>query len=378
MGRDLVFKDVPEDIASYLMEKGFAEICERGADKKFRKFEKILVEFAEEKGSDILKESISSLIKVEPQQIKQITKQLMGAMSKKMVSSLTPQLSTILKQGKLLERYAKGIAALSWVNIGLNVANLCVNAAGFAIVNQKLNEVKEELNQMRATLNKLAASEDIKWLDQYERVISDYSYMLDCEKTGKPFSEEKLHDLSVNMYHTLDVLQKLFMQDAFNNNNALLDAIYALIPLFSQTLIRYDNVYYFSNKDHIRIGSKLPNDQSKWLNLFDSLYSDAFLDRIQDLCILEKRMSTREASQAVALSFYAVASAKQDVLDNEMILLGCRTKQDYELLEANMNQYAEESFMEEVMKETAAPEEMRAMMENVFDQYELEQNLAHA
>ena len=329
MGRDIILKNVSEEFANYIEENGFAEICMRGVKNRFKDFEPFLVEFVEENGKDILKDGVKSLLQRAPEVNEKALNQLVGLVGKKLMNVAAPEFGKLFQMNEAILQSVKLASRLNWISIGLSVANLCVNIYGFEKLSGKLDEVSRNLSQVQETLNKMATADEIAQLKVFDKVISRYSYMLDQEKIGKPFSEENLYNLVNDIYHTLDQLRSLFVKDAFNNNPALLDAIFTLVPLFEQTIIRYDRVYYFANKDAIKAGSKFSNEHNKWMNLFDDIYSDRFLGRIRDYCMLDKRMSMRESTQAAALSFYATASAKQEVLDSMELLLHSDTVEEY-------------------------------------------------
>lgn len=380
MGRDIILKNVSEEFANYIEENGFAEICMRGVKNRFKDFEPFLVEFVEENGKDILKDGVKSLLQRAPEVNEKALNQLVGLVGKKLMNVAAPEFGKLFQMNEAILQSVKLASRLNWISIGLSVANLCVNIYGFEKLSGKLDEVSRNLSQVQETLNKMATADEIAQLKVFDKVISRYSYMLDQEKIGKPFSEENLYNLVNDIYHTMDQLRSLFVKDAFNNNPALLDAIFTLVPLFEQTIIRYDRVYYFANKDAIKAGSKFSNEHNKWMNLFDDIYSDRFLGRIRDYCMLDKRMSMRESTQAAALSFYATASAKQEVLDSMELLLQSDTVEEYYYLLSLMDQYAEEKFEEKVLSSTEEmnQEEMKAMLGEVFEKYEQMQSYAMA
>lgn len=372
-GTDILLKDVPEELVKYLNDTGFAELCQRGKFKRFSKYKKLAFDILDNSKKNVPEEVIQKVLGINQAESRRMLGEVVKQINNGFLNN-SMNYDKLLNQGKFLIENAKILNVLSWVNIGLNVANLCVTAAGFAVVNKKLNTVIAEINNVKAKLEQMNAAGEIKTLESFEKVISRYSMMLDRKRIGRPLSEDELAELIDEMYHTLNVMQRLFVNDVFENKAALLDAIYALTPMYAQTLIRYDRVYYFANKNVLGSKSKFHSDHDKWLNLFDEIYSDRFLDSVQDYCILDKKLNNRDASEAVALSFYAVFEAKQDVLDGQKLLLQTSSAEEYNNLVHLMDGYMKSEFEKELSETDAlSPEELKALLSGVFEQYELQQ-----
>ena len=348
---------VSYEMAKKIKECGLAEIAIRGEYARFKDIVKVAV--AIEQHSDKPEEIINSLMRTAQQmlgisekdasQIKKNVKQVARFVGDGNLQIDSRQLGGLVNEGmKFLFSNGDLGKMVPYLNVGLAAANLCMTAAAFALISEKINQISAEMKDIKKELNGIAENQEIAWIEKYEDVISDYSHMLDRKKIKDEFTSEEYYELAKKMNLTMQSLIQVFMRDACTDPAEILNALYALMPMLANLLCEYDRKYYFSNKDQITSGSRFHNEHPKWMQTLNTMYSQDFLDKLQDYLFINLNMSSADTNEAVTVSFMHAAYAITRVNDEDAILLKCDSMDDYNKIQNYIDQKAKEKAIESI------------------------------
>lgn len=280
-----------EQLKPFLNDKNVLEIVARGKDQKFKEFFNI---------------AINDLPNV---QDSETMKKLLNEVKKNVnLSELN------LKQ-------LENIASIGNLNLVLNGVNLCATCAGFAILYAKLEKMNTELDQKLNELKKTAKDiQDINVGYLFKEVISDHRDMLDRIKIQRPYSEEQMRKLVDRENNLLSVLIESLEKDVSSDNRQLILSIITLTAMLTATLKKFDEQYYFNNKELIDSKERWHTSHETWMKVFDILSSPWFVEKLQDHAILEQKLDTRCADIFYESLIEQVRNMKQDVIDNMKLL----------------------------------------------------------
>lgn len=169
---------------------------------------------------------------------------------------------------------------------------------------------------------------------EFKKVVSSHMDMLDHRKTQKYYSQEQMWQLVADEYNVLDLLISTFKADISNNREDLLFSILSLAEMLSVSLKYFDEVYYFENKERISTGQYWHLSHDSWVQSYDTLSSPSFMEMIQDFGCFELGLNTVE-NDCFYINFYdQVKGFKQDVLDNQEMILAI---DDWDLFKTILN-----------------------------------------
>ena len=102
----------------------------------------------------------------------------------------------------------------------MNGLNLAATSAGFAIMYEKLDNISSEMKLQFDELKHVVKQEhDVRAIYEFEKVLGEYTDMLDCRRRQQPYSEEQMRFLVQKLYTVLKLLIDLFRKDIASNNH---------------------------------------------------------------------------------------------------------------------------------------------------------------
>lgn len=291
MSEILTIKTI-EDLIPFLNDKNILEIAIREKNKHFKTFQKIAL-------NDIPKQEEKELLN-------------------KAIQALNKNIGISEKNLNIITNLVK----VEKIGLLLNGLNLCATCAGFAIVCTKLNEMSTEINrqisQLQTTIKK---GVDIQTGYEFKKVLSDHTDMLDCRRKQQPYSEEKMRELVDQEYNVLSMLINVFQQDIAEDYKTLIFSIFSLLSMFTVSLRYFDEIYYdkyhsvFSGKNVWHIAHE------NWMSIYTVLSSEWVIKKVQDYAMFETDLTTVEVDAYYISLLDQVLEQKQDVEDNQTLIL---------------------------------------------------------
>lgn len=285
-------------LAGLVDDNGFLEVVTRDKKKKFKTFYKVMLSNnSETAGNDL---------------------------AQKAVDMLSGNLELNMTNMNMLNNVAK----IGQIGVILNGLNLCATCAGFAIMYKKLDQMKDQINQqfsmIKGTLNK---GQDIESTDKFNWILSEHTNMLDCQRKGQPFSEDKMRELVDREYEVLSRLIDAYNKGIYADQGALIFSIFSLLAMFTVSLRMFDETYYYNNYKVLGEKEAWHLSHIKWMGIYDTMSSDWFVERIQDFGCLDAGLTTTEVDLYYAMLLDQVADLREDVEDNQKLIVALKNKE---------------------------------------------------
>ncbi len=312
---------VLEDLRKYLNDKGLIEIVIRDKNKRYKVFQKVVIDDLKQ---DELAEKVQQAVDLLHQKI---------------------------HEGERALNVLNNISKLNKLSIVLEGANLCATCVGFAIMSAKLDKISAQIADVVALYQENVA---INANFEFKKVLSEHSNMLDCRKKQKYYTEDQMRELIDDEYNVLELLIDIFSSGISNSREELLIAILSLAQMLSVSLRYFDEIYYYDNKEKIGNGEYWHLSHNKWMDAFDRLSSTDFIKQIQDYGIFEKALNTIENDCFYIGIYDQVKSLKQDVEDNQEMIAAIDNKELFDIVMNGINQETKEEIAA-ALEEVGAP-----------------------
>ena len=291
MSADVVINSL-EDLWQFVNDKGVVEIIVRDGKKKYKQFINVAINSTSEKAQ---KEALQNAMQ---------------------------NLSSLVKNNQKLIGQLANVAKLQNFGLLLNGINLCSTCAGFAIMYAKLDKMSAEIGmQIKALQDTVKKGQDVKADYEFQKVLANHTDMLDCEKCQKPYSEKQMRNLVDDEYNVLTLLINVLQKDISNDRQSLVFSIFSLASMLAVSLRKYDEEYYFNN--HAVLGDKnvWHASHDKWVSAFDTLTSDWFVEKLQDLGMFELDLNTSETDAYYLTLVEQARDLKDSIKDNQDLIV---------------------------------------------------------
>lgn len=280
-----------EDLQKYLNDNGVLEIAQRRKDSRFKSFPKVVIDTSSEKQGKELGRNVIQLLN---------------------------------KNTELSERNLKLLTSVSRVqniSLVLNGLNLCATGIGFAIIFKKLdkesNRLSRQINQLQSIVKQ---TQDLHNEAMFNIVLAEHMDMLDCQRRQRPYSEAQMRKL-VDMEHiVLSLLISSFQKGISEDNSATILAIFSLLAMFTVSLRTFDELYYYNN--HEVLGEDAWHlSHDRWMEVYDTLTSQWFIEKLQDYGTFETSLSTAEVDAYYISLLDQVKDCRCEIKDNQSLII---------------------------------------------------------
>lgn len=303
MAADIVINSL-EQLAKFMNDKGIFEIALRGEKKKFTQFVRVAIENlpqGEASKQQMANKLFNAMNNANP---------LMGGLN---LAGNGVNTAIGVKSLKMLGEITK----LNQFNLILSGVNLCATCVGFAIMFKKLDKMSSKINEV---LSAVKTSHKIYVQYEFKKVLSEHSNMLDSRRLQKPYSEEKMRELVDAEYNVLDMLIEAFLENSTGDEETLIFSIYSLASMLAASIMYFDEVYYFTNKENITDGKMWHSSHDTWLSIFDRITATGFVERIQDYGMFELDLNTEENDYYYKNLFEQIIGLKEGIRDNQALI----------------------------------------------------------
>lgn len=312
---DVLHVNAVEQLKPFLNKDNIVEIAVRAKDRKFKAFQKIaLGELHDEKAREAL-ENVANAMKK----------------------------NNLLQANNL--KKLEHLARLNNIGLVLNGLNLCATCAGFALVLNKLDEMSKEIDQsIKALEQDIKSIQDVNSGLKYRDVLLDHQNMLDRKRRNKPYDEEKMSELVNDEYNVLCMLLEMLEKNVSNNNEQLICSIFSMASMLTVSLMEFDEIYYFNNKESIEDGNCLHSLHDHWMSVYETLSSDWVVEKLQDIAVFDMNLDTLGADIYYEELQDQVEEMRQEVEDNDSLI---STLDDPDLLQ-DLRDYNNQMFIESI------------------------------
>lgn len=337
------------EVEEMLGKRGYYEVVHRLKDGTIKKIYKITAEQLNQSGETRAFNVINSLASQKKETLKVINsvkKQLnsIAGDSKSILNGVNQVIGDI----SCLKDVMKNVELLQSVNIGFTAANLATTVVGFMIMNQKLDKISSDIKDMKEMIKKIGLKQQLDISREIDEVIADYNEMIDCDKRKQELTEKQYYELTRKLHGCIEYLYQVFAADAVFDRTKILNAIYTLLPMYSNVMRRYDTCYYYKNKSVISDNQKLHIDHDKWLKTFDHFTDSTFLEEFFDFWFIERKCGFEEVELASLAECSLVLDCKQLVENNLLIMECLEEKEQYDTFEDEIIEEATKTVNEKV------------------------------
>ena len=231
---DLMFKNIPEELAKRILEAGKGELAFRKGNQRFEMMKKYAVQLVKNNKSQFNPEVFSKL------------------------------------------------------NVALAAVNVAATVISTIIICNKLNRMGDQLNEIRKGL------EDIKDLQLRTTVLQadtklTEEYKLNSRRIekGEKIPKDEMLDFIRECNRNIGTL---YTSRNEANLDTILGEIFILLPMMYSYIMLYYQTYYTPEE-----GANVLHED--WVRTLDNLASDEFMNEIQDYMFLEKGLSNRDVNE---------------------------------------------------------------------------------
>ncbi|RRD31659.1 hypothetical protein EII38_05470 [Streptococcus minor] len=280
-----------EDLKQFVNKDQIIEIALRGKESKFKTFQKVAF-------SDIQDNEAKKLVQKALNMVGQnndiATRNL----------QLTQSITTVQNFGLIL-----------------NGINLAATTVGFAIMYAKLNSMSEDINQQFRELTHIVKQgHEVHSSFEFDKVLGDYTDMLDCRRRQQPYTEEKMRILVDQIFNVLNLLVEIFQRGIAVNNNSLITSIFSLLSMLTVSLKIFDEQYYFNNREVLKNQAVWHSSHDKWMNIYNRLNSYWFAEKLQDYAYFETNLTTLGVDVYYTELMDQIIGLENEIVDNQMLI----------------------------------------------------------
>ncbi|HEM3665968.1 TPA: hypothetical protein U1C77_001658 [Streptococcus suis] len=280
-----------EQLQQFVNKDQIMEIVIRGKKRKFKNFQKVAF-------NNLQQNEITSLVKN--------------------AINMVGENNQILTQNlELIQR----VIAFQNLGLVLNGVNLAATTAGFAIMYAKLNRLSKDINQQFRELNNTVKhGHEVYSSFEFDKVLGDYTDMLDCRRRQQPYSEEKMRVLVDQIYSVLNLLIEIFQRGISVNNNDLITSIFSLLSMLTVSIKFFDEQYYFNNKEVLSNQSAWHSSHDKWMSVYSRLSSAWFAEKLQDYAYFEANLIVLGVDVYYIELMNQIIELQNEVVDNQQLI----------------------------------------------------------
>lgn len=298
---DIIFAETLKQLGMFANDKNIIEIVVRDSKKRIKAFQKVVLNDLPETQQ---KEAVNKVIGSLNRNIRLTERNLLlNSRNTVMLEKTTALLSKMSK--------------LQGLGLAFSGANLVATCAGFAIMYKKLDSINKEIDRQFVEANKnLKQGTEIWQSFEFDKVLSDYSNMLDCRRKRKPYSEDAMRKLVDHECNVLNMLIRLYEKDHYVDQDNLVVSIFSLLGMFSKSIQYLDEIYYENNSEVIDDDLICHSSHDRWMNVFDELSQQWFIDKLQDHATFDLDLDIEETDAYYISMMDQIFEKKQEIEDN--------------------------------------------------------------
>ncbi len=293
------------------------------------------VEENSEKAGEMLSEACSKALNRNTAAIKDVRKQVSDVM--KGVSNITDVTKGMAVNVDKIYSATKSLKALECVNIGLNMANIAVDIAGFVIICKKINELSTQIQEISNRIEKLKNIETYKKIREFRELEMSYKSILSKINLNEDVDLDQLEKLVQQFTCYLNELLDIQMSNSMNTE-LLLTIINTLMSAYTLITCELIDRYYFEK------GTVAPNYDS-YIAFFNRMLSRDYAKNLEEYFFYEVKMNTVDAIDAVDAQFLLALNGRVQLEDQLEILKELKTKENVEKFKEECEEYSKQEFI---------------------------------
>ncbi len=341
MGGQVLAESFVENLVSKFSYKNrdVIELVVRRKDGKIGKILKVAAKDLSNSGNgDQLASVAMSAIKKTNKGLADVRKE-MNALNNGM-SALTSITKDMASEVSGIFSMTQSVQMLSYLNVGLSMANIAVDIAGFAIIAAKLNDLSKEVQAIDAKLDKVVDANKHEKIAEFQKLIMSFNSMSDSIRDNSNVNMSKLEDLISEMRAFISEMLR-DLQDGVFEEEVLLNIINTLMPAYTILFCEHLDRYYFEKQ-------AVPSNYPIWICLYEELASSNFKQRLEDYYFFEEGMHHIDAVDAVNAQILLGLNGRVQVEDQLEILKTFKTREAVEEFDKQLDEVVQQEVQEAV------------------------------
>lgn len=309
----------------------------RRADGTQMKHMKCIVASVEENGEkagEMLSEACSKLLQKNTADIKTVRKHMTDLM--KGVGEISDVTKNMAVNVDKIYSATKSLKALECVNVGLNLANMAVDMAGFVIICKKLNELNAQIQDISNRIGNLENIEISKIVREFRDLEMSYKSMLSKISKKEEVSLDQLEELVQQFTNYLNQVLDILSTDSMDSE-ILITIINTLMSAYTLVTCEYIDRYYFDK------GEVAPNFDS-YISLFNRMMTPEYAKKLEEYFFYVAKLNTMETIDAVNAEILLALNGKVQLEDQIEILQELKTRENLEKLNEALEEYSKQEF----------------------------------
>lgn len=301
----------PPELAAWIEKNGLAEIAIRNANKRFSAMVKCGLADAATVDNDV---SDATAIKKAYGSLRTLLRA--DAMQTKV---LTDSVKNISVQADQIFRSCKIVQAQQFLSVGLSLANLGVDAVGFAIVTKKMNELNSDVQDIKATLKQFDDRDQSKIAAECQNLTMRFNTMADKVQLEEKIALDDMDSLMTDLTSFLQEMIQVVYKDAMPLELPL-TIINCLLPIYTVLAQQYITRYYFAKKT-------LPSNYKEYCRLYDAILKSEFCQTLQDYYFLRKGLHYIDTADIIDAQILLGINGKSQIEDRVQLLQTLKTEE---------------------------------------------------
>ncbi len=345
-------------MADEISAKGLAEIALRRTDAKFRAMVKCPVAGGLVSNNDLIGQVTSTALQLKKNnaniiEVRGMIRGLEGGIRKNEIqlNQLTSLAKTMASQVDGIYAASNVIQNLSYLNVGLSLANMAVNIVGFSMIRRKINELNIEIQSLALKVDQIINLEKNSKISICQKLIMRFNSMLAKIQDGDYINLDSLDQLIMEMRAFINEMI-MNMYDRALDTELILKMVFTLMPAYTLLLRELIFRYYYKK-------GKLPPNYEIYLSIYDILTSNQIRTWMEDYYFLEQGNSGLEVLDILNAQILLVINSRVTIEDEVDLLHNCENKKEYikldhifdasarSLLENSITKISEESEIDE-------------------------------
>ena len=330
--------------AEKLKEKGIFEAFTRDAKKRYMPFIKAVVQDTNlskiENAENIFIET-SKALELKTDKVIDVMRNIDKHITFKngQLNNISNQLLQMVPKFDDIFKGMNVIKNLECMNIALNAINLGATIVGFVIISQKISEVDKKLQVVEVKLDKLGKFNKNELSAKYHELAMKFNSITNKMKNKEEIEFNDLEDLLIDMNTFIKDKAIKNIEDRVIDPDLLLSMVNTILPSYTILLKLYLTEHYLAF-------SRMPDNYSSFLEIYQMLKDKEFIESIHDYFFLDKEMTEYDSLVAVTLEKVLVNDELIQIFDRISIVKSVASKAEYEKLDALLNTTVKEYALE--------------------------------
>lgn len=229
---------------------------------------------------------------------------------------------------------------LSHLDVGLQLVNIAVDVVGFYIVINKINEIDRRimaLGDQIEVVHDMVVSERLRSYHDLAMRFNDFATAFaDKERVECEALNELVREISTFI--------PMVIRDTKSNAidvEMSLEIVCSLVSMYTILIEEYYKEYYFQKQ-------KKPANLDAYLQIFDQIDGEAFLNLIKDRLFLEKYYHTRQVLMTVNKQRQLVQQSKDQIVNQIGLVQLAKDQEGYNELMQLVNEMVRERLNQKI------------------------------